>query len=210
MADKEKMPVMVVGGLVVVVLAAVLITIIVMMRKINKAITPAPPPWAQTEGWNQMGPTQELGEFIVNLSDPGHYVKANLTLELNAPGKNFEGGVEKEGEKKDTKKGDDTKEVKEYKSRLAEEIKVRDPQIREAVNRLLGSFKSTQLIGSQGIERAKKLLTRGVQYMLAGGELKIKDDGGTPKVDEDPSVVDRMEKEGVKIKNVFVTVLQVE
>lgn len=208
MADKEKMPVMVVGGLIAVVLLAVFVMMIFLMKKVNTP--PQTPPWAKTEGWNQMGPTQELGEFIVNLSDSGHYVKANLTLELNAPGKNFVGGVEKEGEKKDTKKGDDTKEVKEYKSRLAEEIKVRDPQIREAVNRLLGSFTHTQLIGSQGIERAKKLLTRGVQYVLAGGELKIKDDGGTPKVDEDPSVVDRMEKEGVKIKNVFVTVLQVE
>lgn len=207
MPDKEKMPVIVVGGLVGVVLLAVLITTIVMMRKINKVTQPQDRPHI-TEG---VGPPYPLGEFIVNLSDAGHYVKTELTLELNAPGKKFEGGVEKKGEETDAKEGEESKVSKEAKGRLEQEIKAREPQIRETVIYLLSSFKSTQIIGKNGIPRVKKLLMRGIQYVLAGGEINLEaDENGLPKVREEEKIVDRMEKEGVKIKDVYVTVLQVE
>lgn len=207
MPDKEKMPVLVVGGIVGVVLLAVLFTSIYMVRLINGKLNPPPTPTT----FSGVGPQHELGEFIVNLSDPGHYVKTELTLELNAPGKKFDGGKEVEGEKMDAKKDEEGKGSKEVKGRLEQEVKAREPQIRETVIHLLSSFKSTQLIGPNGIDRAKKLVLRGIQYVLAGGELKIETDAnGLPKVHEEPNIVDTLEKEGAKIKDVYVTVLQVE
>lgn len=207
MPDKEKMPVIVVGGLVGVVLLAVLITTIVMMRKINKVTQPKEKP----QIFEGVGPQHPLGEFIVNLSDAGHYVKTELTLELNAPGNKFEGGMEKEGEKTDAKEGEESKVSKEAKGRLEQEIKAREPQIRQSVIYLLSSFKSQQLIGPDGIRRAQKLLLRGMKYVLAGGELKVEMDGnGFPKIREEENVKDRIEKDGVKVKDVYVTVFQVE
>lgn len=207
MPDKEKMPVIMVGGLAGVVLLFVIIATIYVVRTINKRLE-RPEPIKIYEG---VGPQHKLGEFIVNLSDPGHYVKTEITLELNAPGKKFDGGKEVEGEKAEGEKEEEGKESKEVKGRLEQEIKAREPQIRETAIYLLSSFKSTQLIGSNGIPRVKKLLMRGIQYVLAGGEINLEaDENGLPKVQEEEKIVERMEKEGVKIKDVYVTVLQVE
>lgn len=205
MPDKAKMPVVVIGGLVAVVLCAVLVLSIYLVRVVNSRVNP-PKPVTEFKG---VGPKVPMGEFIVNLRDPGHYVKADVTLELNAPGETFEGGLESEGEKeKSTEEG---KEDKEIKGRLAKEIHAREPEIKETINLLLGGFRSGDLIGAKGMLRAKEFLKRGLQYMLAGGELKIEYEKDTPPdFHEEKEVIEHIKKEGVKIKNLYLTVFQVE
>lgn len=191
MKEKQLMPIYMVAGIAVLTL----IFTVMIMIKIGK-IKPEEEKIKIVRGTEEMGPTYSLGEFIVNLRDGG-YVKTDITIELDAPIKQKDKKLRKEEEEKGKK--------------LTEEIKIREPQIRETIIKVLSSNSLSNLQGPQGIENLKILLLESIQLVLGGGKLELKmNEKGQPEVEKTRSNIEYINIGSKKIRNVYITLLQTE
>jgi len=144
----------------------------------------------------EMGPTREMGEFTVNLADGG-YLKASMALELNVQ-------TEKRG--KELKEEEKMAKVKE----IGDEVKKREPQIREAIMMILSSQRKNNLLSVEGKKDLKKLLLDGVTLVGEGRELKLREKNGELIIvmeEEDRKILKERE---VKIKNIYITALTMQ
>lgn len=93
----------------------------------------------------ELGPVQNLGEFIVNLADPTetHYLRADVVLEMD-----FGSSL-----------------------KLLEEVDRRMPQIKDVVLSALGSKTSVQLNDPENREALKQEIKDKINAMLNRGQL---------------------------------------
>jgi flagellar FliL protein len=90
------------------------------------------------------GPTYSLGEFTVNLADPGRYLRVNIVLEL----------------------GSKSEELKE------EVTKTRDYQIRDLIVVILSSERMESLATPKGKEMLKRKIVDNINRILKYGKIK--------------------------------------
>ena len=127
-----------------VVLLAIGLTLgtVVMMAKLN----PAKKKPGETP---MIGPTVTISDQVYNLGEPNHYLKATIILELDV----------------------DNKSEKQIAAFL-EEVKKRDPQVKDIVIREISAKTFREVNSPQGKEQLKEELRLKINGILARGELK--------------------------------------
>ncbi|MEK7475476.1 MAG: flagellar basal body-associated FliL family protein [Candidatus Coatesbacteria bacterium] len=95
------------------------------------------------------GPTITISDQVYNLGEANHYLKATILLELNA----------------------DNRSEKQNAS-LLEEVKRREPQIRDLIIREVSSKTFREVNSPQGKEMLKDELRQKINGLLTRGELK--------------------------------------
>ncbi len=95
------------------------------------------------------GPTVGIGDQVYNLGEANHYLKATILLELD---------VENKPEKQ--------------VSLFLEEVKKREPQIRDVVIREISGKTFREVNSPQGKEQLKEELRLKINELLARGEIK--------------------------------------
>jgi len=95
------------------------------------------------------GPTITIPDQVYNLGEANHYLMAAILLELNA----------------------DNRSEKQNAS-LLEEVKRREPQIRDLIIREVSAKTFREVNSPQGKEQLKEELKQGINGILTRGELK--------------------------------------
>lgn len=186
MQEKQAMPIYIVAGVAVLTL----ILVVVVMFKVMQ-IKPGEEKIRIVPAIEEMGPTYDLGEFVVNLRGSG-YAKTQVVIEL----------AKQEGKAK--------KEVEKAK-KLNEEIKKREPQIRETILKALSSNTVKNLSGPEGVENLKILLLEGLQLVLGGGKLNLEiNEKDNPYIGKTRENIEKINLGSTKIKNVYIPLLQTE
>lgn len=95
------------------------------------------------------GPTVVISDQVYNLGEPNRYLKATILLELNAENKS-----------------------EKMNATFLEEMKKRDPQIRDLIVRELSGKTFREVNSPQGKEQLKEELRVKINALLSRGELK--------------------------------------
>ncbi len=95
------------------------------------------------------GPTYLLTDQVYNLAEPGRFLKATLVLEMDNEGKS-----------------------EKQMAALMEEVKKRDPQLRDIVIRTINGRTFGEVNSPQGKTALKDELVKRINTVLASGELK--------------------------------------
>lgn len=95
------------------------------------------------------GPTYPISAQVYNLAENGRFLKATLVLELNHEGKS-----------------------EKQMAVLMEEIKKRDPQVRDIVIRIINGRTFGEVNSPQGKTALKEEIAKKLNAVLASGELK--------------------------------------
>lgn len=149
----KKMGLMILGGLLIAVVSFIA-TAMSTYYILSKRVTSPEESKSAEKTSRTPSAVYSLDEFIVNLADPGHYLKAVIALELNKPAGNprkGEHGVNK-GELMDP------------------EITFHIPKIKDAVITILTTKSFEELSTPQGKEALKKQIKNKVNFIL-GKEL---------------------------------------
>jgi len=95
------------------------------------------------------GPTITISDQVYNLGEPNHYLKATMLLELNADNRS-----------------------EKQNAALLEEVKRREPQIRDLIIREVSGKTFREVNSPQGKEMLKDELRQKINGILTRGELK--------------------------------------
>lgn len=115
------------------------------VRPESTEVRQAPPERAaEAAGVPPMGPTLELGEFVVNLApDPGmvvRYARVGVVVEADRP-------------------------------QVVEQLRQRDPQVRDLIISLLRTKRVEDLATQQGLEQVRRELAQGLNRLVSKGEV---------------------------------------
>lgn len=146
----KKMGLMILGGLLIAVvsfIATAMSTYYILSKRVP---SPEESKGVENKTSKTTFAVYSLDEFIVNLADPGHYLKAVIALELNKPAEN-------------PKKGGHGVNKGEL---MDPEISLHIPKIKDAIITILTTKSFGELSTPQGKEALKKQIKNKVNLIL--------------------------------------------